>query len=312
MKNMLLFLLLFPFFLFSQKTVSITIDDVPNTRQFEKDSFQSVLLDRLDSMDIPVAIFINEGLIYQTNEVVKNFGLLNDWVKNDIITLGNHSYSHARYSEVDIDSFQIEIERGEAITKALAERHQKPLKHFRFPYNDLGKDSIQHKAVKDFLKSKNYRLTPFTVESSDWMFSFLYNYYLDKNKTKEAQRIGEEYVKMTLEVFQFFETLSQEQYGRNIRQIYLCHDNALNAKYLPVLVDTLKEKGYTFNSLDKALEDSIYLQQDNYNKKWGVSWFYRWMKIHKERIAIMREEPEFKSILEEYERVKKEVAKKNK
>ena len=306
MKRYLFFLLVF-FFLqadgITQRTVSITIDDVPNTSKYKKDNFQSKLLNELDTLKIPVTIFINEGLIYKTDEIARNFSLLNDWAKNDLVTLGNHSFNHPGYSEVGIDSFKIEIERGESITRELARIYKKSLHHFRFPFNNLGKDSLQHVEIEQFLTSKGYSITPYTVESSDWLFNYLYEHYLNKKQFGEAKRIGREYLKQTMENFQYFDSLTNEQYGRTVHHIYLCHDNTINADYLPLLVQQLEVEEYSFISLDKALEDPIYHQTDFYYKKWGVSWFYRWMKNPKERMKLMRQEPEFKNIIQEYEKV---------
>ena len=306
MKKYFLFLL---FFLFlqangiTQRTVSITIDDVPNTSKYQKDNFQPKFLDLLDSLEIPVAIFINEGLIYKTDEVARNFALLDDWAKNDLVTLGNHSFNHLGYSDVGIDSFKIEIERGESITRELARVYKKSLHHFRFPFNNLGKDSLEHIQVDQFLKSKGYSISPFTIESSDWMFNYLYEHYLGANQFDEAKRIGNEYLHQTMVNFQFFDSLAIQKHGRTVHQIYLCHDNSINTDYLPELIQLLRDQKYSFISLDKALEDSIYHQPDLYYKKWGVSWFYRWMENSKERGQLMRSEPEFKNIIQEYERV---------
>lgn len=306
MKHLLLVtLLIFCQLTIGQKKVAITIDDVPNTIKFEEDNYKSVLLNKLDSLNIPIAIFVNEGLIYKTDSVTKNFKLLDNWVKKPYITTGNHSFSHSRYSEVKIDSFKTDILKGEAITRELLKKHNKSLTYFRFPYNDMGKDSIQHQQVRDFLKQLNYTLTPFTIESSDWMYNAVYEHYLKLKDYKKAQQIGEDYVAKTLEYFAFFETLAKEDYNRNINQIYLCHDNALNAEYLPKLINQLSKQEYSFISLDEALTDSIYQQSDNYYKKWGISWLYRWKTTQKERFLKMKQEPSTKDILELYESITK-------
>lgn len=302
----ILFSIFFSIQLYAQKQVAITIDDVPNTKRFQTDGFQSLLLKKLDSLQLPIAIFINENKIYETDSVSKNFRLLDDWVKRNYITLGNHSFSHLHYSDVGFATFANDIDKGEAISKELAKKYGKPLKHFRFPFNDLGKDSLQHKEVEQYLTQKEYGITPYTVESEDWAFSTVFEYYLAKNDLANAKSIGEKYVKKTLEFFEFFETQATQQYQRPVRHIYLCHDNALNAGYLPKIIKLLKAKGYTFVSLDEALQDSIYQQQDNYNKKWGVSWLYRWMKSQKEATAIMKKEPNNKEIESLYDKILKE------
>lgn len=279
-----------------QTKLAISIDDVPNTRKFELDNFQSKLLENLDSVNIPISIFINEGLIYKTDSVANNFELLNDWVRKDFTTLGNHTFSHPHYSQVGFDIFSNDIKRGQYITKELANKYKKSLKYFRFPFNDLGKDSVQHVRIDSFLSANNYISTPFTIESSDWMFNFVYEYYLKNKQLVEAKRIGDLYVAKTLEYFSFFESMSLEFYGRKVNQIYLCHDNSINADYLVEIIDELKKRGVVFCSLDQAMEDQIYSQTDEYYRKWGVSWFYRWMLSQKERIKRMRLEPDLKEI----------------
>lgn len=271
--------------------VAITIDDVPNTKIFQADSFKPLLLEKLDSLTIPITIFINENKLNKTGVVSKNKQLLNNWTKRNYITLGNHTYSHSRYSDVGFESFANDIENGEIITKKLAKRAQKSLKYFRFPFNDLGKDSLQHIKIQEYLIHKGYHITPFTIESIDWMYNAIYEYYVQKNDKMSAEEIGKKYVSKTIEYFDYFEAITMQKYNRQIKHIYLCHDNSLNAVYLPELVNALKKKNYTFISLDDALQDDIYKQKDLYYKKWGISWIYRWMMSQEERTTLMKKEP---------------------
>ena len=286
-----------------QKKVSITIDDVPNTRRFEKDGFQSILMQKLDSLAIPIAIFINEARVYSTDSVTRNFGLLNDWTQKEYITLGNHSFSHARYSTTGVDAYASEIVNGEAITRQLAKKYDKGLQYFRFPFNDLGEDSVQHVQARNFLKDHGYTITPYTVESVDWMFNFVYENFLDKGEVEKAKEIGEEYLRTSLAYFNFFEDLAFKDYQRTINQIYLCHDTKLNADYLPQLISELKKRGYEFISLAEALTDKVYQQKENYYKKWGASWLYRWQATHEEQVGNMRKEPSTENITNLYNEI---------
>jgi len=292
----LLFLIALPTTLFGQTKLAITIDDVPNTRLFEANNYRSPLLEQIDSMQIPVAIFVNEGLIYKTEAVAKNKLLLADWVKHESTTLGNHTFSHARYSEVGYPVFLTDVENGENYLGELAETHQKELKYFRFPYNDLGKDSVQQCRMDSALHSKNYTSTPFTVESSDWMFNAVYENYLSHSEPEKAAEIGKLYVAKTIDYIRFFDSLSVELYGRSTGQIYLCHDNALNAAYLKDIVAILQQENVELVSLEAVLEDPIYAQKNTYYKKWGVSWYYRWMKTQSERVEWMKQEPDISMI----------------
>jgi peptidoglycan/xylan/chitin deacetylase (PgdA/CDA1 family) len=291
---------LFATITFGQRQVAMTIDDIPNVEKYKKDNFSPILLHKFDSLKIPITIFINEGNIFKTDSIVKNFSLLNQWIKRDYVTLGNHTYSHSRYSEVALDSFKTDIIKGENIIRELANTYNKPLSYFRFPYNDLGFDSLQHIEIIKFLKSKGYSLAPFTIESSDYIFNSLYMHYLNLGQKDKAVDIAKSYITTTLEYFNYFDSISISQYGRHIDQIYLCHDSYLNADYIDTLVNTLKLNGYSFISLQNALNDDVYKQPDLYYKKWGISWMYRWMSHQEERIKLMRNEPDMNSIIEEY------------
>ena len=78
------------------------------------------------------------------------------------------------------------------------------------------------------------------------------------------------------EVFDFFERLSVEVIGYEIKQVLLLHDNPLNADYLGRLVQLMRERGYQFVSLEQVLEDPAYRLPDTYAGPQGLSWLHRW------------------------------------
>lgn len=289
----------------SQSAISITIDDVPHIKNYKKNGFESGLLKVLDSLQIPIAIFINEGRLDATPEIDANLKLLEQWIKRSYITLGNHTLEHSRYSKVGFEAFSKDVLLGEEQSKPLAQKHDKSISYFRFPYNDLGADSISHVQMDTWLKDQGYYPAPFTFESSDWMFSYLYDYYLKQGNTRDAKRIAKTYLATTYQQIAFFDSLSIAHFNRKIPQIYLCHDNRLNADYLTEMVTYLSQEGHTFISMPEALEDPAYSLPTNYYKKWGISWFYRWMKDPDARQKLMRAEPDIKPIIKEYERLSK-------
>jgi len=298
---LILFLLIFGRNLFGQLQVALTIDDVPNVGKFEKDGFYSKLHHNLDSLNIPVAIFVVDSFIYKTNAVAENKRLLESWIKSDYVTVGNHTFAHTRYSEVGFEVFKNDIIQGEVELKSVAAGWDKTLRYFRFPYNDLGIDSVQQQAVNSFLNDRQSIITPFTIESSDWVFNYLYEYYLNKHNLQSAKQVADAYINTTIGYFQYFDSLSQCFYNRSINQIYLCHDNSINADYLSLLVERLKEKGYSFISLDAAMQDEVYKQPNYYNKKWGISWFYRWMSNSRQRNELMNNEPDMMNVYKAYQ-----------
>lgn len=91
--------------MFGQSFVSITIDDVPNTIKYQKDNFESKLMNKLDSLKIPVTVFVNEELLNKGVSFDNNHELLEKWAKRDYVTIGNHTLGHSRYSDVGYDLF---------------------------------------------------------------------------------------------------------------------------------------------------------------------------------------------------------------
>lgn len=301
-----LLILLLPFlFVNGQKKVAITIDDVPNSGMYATEGYQCRLLQKIDSMDLPVAIFINEQRVLQGDSIERNIRLFDNWIKSSNVLLGNHSFNHAMYSVAGLDLFKTEIIKGETLTKELGKKYGKEEKYFRFPYNDLGNNEQEHKAVTDFLKNRKYILTPFTVHSDDWLVTELYEYYKNKGMSADAARIGDAFVKKTLDFFDYIETLTDKKQNRNVKQIYLMHDNVLNADYLDKLIAALKNKGYSFITLDEAMNDPVYSQTDYYTQKYGISWVYRWIKDEKLRLELMKKSPDTTQFEKELEQVKK-------
>ncbi|WP_289053842.1 polysaccharide deacetylase family protein [Carboxylicivirga marina] len=297
-----LFLLFLGNLLQAQKYVAITVDDVPKVGKYQQDGCLK-LLDTISSLGVPVAAFINEGLVVNHPSGKIGERVLERWISHEKVTVGMHTFAHSRYSEIGVDSFANDIIKGMALSKALCSQHSKALKYFRFPYNDLGKDSVQHLAAQLLLDSLQLISTPFTIESSDWMFNTIYEYYIDTDSIHKASEIGEAYVQATMRNFHWMDSLMFAQYDRAIKHIYLCHDNSINVDYLPVIIKKLREQDYKFVSLDTAMKDKVYTQTSYFYKKWGISWVYRWMEDSKQRIALMRQEPDVMAYMKLYDRI---------
>jgi len=288
-----------------ERSVSITIDDVPNVHLYASEGNSSGLLKKLDSLNLPVAIFINEGNLKRNDAFDQNKKLLQSWVSKPYVTVGNHSYSHPNYGEVGFDVFKDEVLKGEELSRKMAEQAGKKLEYFRFPFNGMGKDSAEQAQMVRFLTEHQYISTPFTVESEDWLYSQLYEKALKEGKPDEAKTIGNRYVDLSLQLFDYFDGVALKVTGRPLKQIYLCHDNLLNTDYLPVLVQKLKERKYRLISLAEAMDDPAYKLPLYYHGNWGFSWVYRWVKDADERRSLMRTEPTDKAAQQAYEALTK-------
>jgi len=288
----------------TQKKVAITIDDVPNTILYNKEGNRCRLREQIDSMKLPVAIFINEHRLFDNDSLDQNIHLLDNWVMDRNVILGNHGYNHGMLSTEGLDSFKADVIKGGVITAPLAYKQKKQVKYFRFPYNDLGADSTLHQQAVEFIKSQHYRIAPFTVHSDDWLVVQLYAYYKDHHMSADAARIGKAFVEKTLSFFDYIEGITSMEAGRQASQIYLMHDNILNADYFIELVKALRQKGYSFITLDAALKDPLYARKDYYMEKPGISWVYRWIKDKQQRQALIEKGPNTHAFEAELEKLK--------
>jgi peptidoglycan-N-acetylglucosamine deacetylase len=288
----------------AQKKVAITIDDVPNTILYDKEVNRCRLLEQMDSMKLPVAIFINEHRLLDTDSLKINIEWLNRWIKSPNTILGNHGYNHGMLSTEGLDSFKTDVIKGDYLTRELCKKQNKGIKYFRFPYNDLGENETQHRQAVSFINSQHYIIAPFTVHSEDWLVVQLYTYYRMHKMTADAERIGKMFIEKTLEYFQYIDGLTKKQTGRDVKQIYLMHDNLLNADYLVLLLKALKQKGYSFITLDDAMTDPIYAQEDYYMEKPGISWVYRWIKDKQLRNELIEKGPNVQAFELELEKLK--------
>jgi len=282
----------------AQKQVAITLDDAPFSSWSERTPFKALeesnakILRAINHYTIPVCIFINESPLIKEGETDARIKILKQWLSNPLITPGNHTYSHPNYANMEASAFQDEIVKGEVVTKKLLEGTGKTLQYFRFPFNALGRDSITKAAMQDYLKTKNYISTPFTIESSDYLFNTLYQQALDKNDKSKAKTIADAYINYTIAVFEYFEAFSQQHYQRQVPQIFLGHVNALHADCIATLIEQLQKKGYTFIDLSTALKDDVYEQHDYYAGPYGFSWFYRWERDAQKRKKLLQSQPD--------------------
>ncbi|HNC45940.1 MAG TPA: polysaccharide deacetylase family protein [Acidobacteriota bacterium] len=259
--------------------IAITFDDLPlNGRQTSvvlQHKMTRRLIHTICANQIAAVGFVNEAQLFQYGEIDRRVELLKLWVDAGL-ELGNHTYSHPSLHETPVDVFTEDIIRGETVTKMLLKPKQLPLRYFRHPYLRVGQSMETRTQIESFLKHRGYTIAPVTIENSDWMFNALYTPAKLAGNKQDMKSVSEAYLTYTETMFEYYEKLSQDILGRQVRHILLLHANELNADYFDELVSLMKKRGYSFISLEEALADPGYLQTDTYVGKGGISWLHRW------------------------------------
>jgi len=111
------------------ENVYLTIDDGPSK-------------DRKEKVDILISIWNSTNLVlYRLWNWEKAWGCNLFYPKGRII--GNHSYSHPRFSQISLEECFEEIEKTDRIIDSIYREAgvARPIKAFRFPYGDKGEDN---------------------------------------------------------------------------------------------------------------------------------------------------------------------------
>jgi peptidoglycan/xylan/chitin deacetylase (PgdA/CDA1 family) len=262
-----------------RREVAFTIDDLPmaqDTHDLEQvRRVNKKLLDSLVANHIPATGFVNERNLYVRGETDARIDVLRAWLDAGM-SLGNHSFSHADFNKVSLPEFEDEAVRGEVVTRGLMREKGLGKLYFRYPYNHTGLTREVRDSFQGFLKSRGYEVAPFTVEHEDYIFADAYRKAKQKKDDGLAQRIRGAYLDFLDTMFNYFERRSREVLGYEVKQIFLIHDNQLNADSISAMAERLKARGYSFITLDEALRDPAYQNKDGYVGGQGISWLHRW------------------------------------
>ncbi len=274
--------------------MAITIDDLPRGGDGAKDlaSVRALTVKLMAALKgVPVTGFVNA----QGAQALGDAGLqeiLGLWTKQGA-ELGNHTFSHPDLNRVPLAEFEADLLRGEpAIRKA---RGGTQSRYFRHPFLHAGKDAEIKQALDAFLVKHRYTMAPVTLDTSDWMFAYVYARTADKAGLLQA------YLLYMDSICEFYEKRAVEVTGREIAQILLIHANQLNADAMPDLLRLFAKRGYRIVGLAEALRDPAYGLPDGYLGTNGISWIHRWASA---KGLTERWEPgEPKWLLEEYGRM---------
>ncbi|HEV2706238.1 MAG TPA: polysaccharide deacetylase family protein [Pyrinomonadaceae bacterium] len=282
-----------------RREVAITFDDLPGVamQQSQRCNLQAYaemnrkLLRSVSAHRVPALGLVVEGrLCERQRDALPE--LLRLWLDAGL-ELGNHSFSHFDLNNTPLAQYQADVVRGETVTKRLLQQRGKKLRYFRHPFLHAGKELETKKAFEAFLSERGYRIAPVTIDNQEWVFAEVYAKAKERGDEALAKRIASMYLTYMEEVFDFFEKLSVEVVGREIKQVLLLHVNPLNADYFDDLVRMMKRRGYAFVSLEAALEDPAYRLPDTYAGPRGLSWLHRWALSKGMKMREEPREPEF-------------------
>jgi peptidoglycan/xylan/chitin deacetylase (PgdA/CDA1 family) len=261
------------------KCIAITVDDLPGiggrAGQAGLVEMNKRMLAALRVADSPAIGFVNECKLHVEGQIDTGLSLLDAWLDAGM-TLGNHTAGHKGLSTTPLEEYQNDVLRGETSIRLLLESRRLSLVYFRHPCNQTGPSKEIRQAFERFLTARGYRIAPYTIEFSDYIFSAIYDAALARGETDFAARMREQYRRHVEASLDWYEELSQDTFGREIPQVLQIHLNALQADTLPETLQLLTARNYRFARLDEVLTDEAYSTPDFYVGMGGPSWLHRW------------------------------------
>jgi len=277
------------------KKIAITIDDLP----FQLGMYDSANLVTMNQMlvkhlldaKVPAIGFVNEGKLFANGKMAGyRYEMLAEWTKNGL-ELGNHTFTHQDYNQLEPDAFFGIVEKGEPMTRKLMGEAGKEMTYFRHPFLHRGNTPEKVEALETYLKEKGYVEAPVTIDNSEWIFAAAFDKAVKEGDIAMQAKIGDSYVEYMMAKTRYYETQSQKLFGRPISHTLLIHSNALNAHYVDELLRAYIGLGYSFVSLQEALLDEAYQTSDTFVGKAGISWLDRWALSQGKKRTFFEGEP---------------------
>jgi peptidoglycan/xylan/chitin deacetylase (PgdA/CDA1 family) len=267
----------------TRREVAITVDDLPGALPGNDFAYGDLKELQKINHGIPGVLkahhawaigFVNERKLQVQGERDARAALLQSWL-DDGLFLGNHTYSHADFSTTPLQEYEDETIRGEVVTGALLKARGEKELYFRHPYLDTGLSLDVKNAFDAFLQARGYVIAPVTIEDADYVFNDALAHAYETKDKKLAAKAKKEYLEYVDTVFNYAESESAKLFSRQIPQVLLIHDNALNTECLDALLTKLEQRGYKFISLQEAMTDPAYATPDLWVGT-GVLWMERW------------------------------------
>ncbi len=281
------------------RAVAVTIDDLPATDDVRVAEINRKLLASFARHRIPVVGFVNEGKLHVGREMEARIGLLRSWLDAGY-ELGNHTYSHIAIGNATLAEYKEDVIRGEAAIRRLMREKGQTLRYFRHPQLRTGQTAEYERELNAFLAERGYTVAPVTIDNQEWIFAAGYAAARKRGDARNAERIARAYVPYLEECFAFFEGLSQETLGYEVKQTLLLHANEINADHFDEVAAMMKRRGYRFVTLADALADPAYRLPTKFMPR-GESWLHRWRAARELPLrAEPREPPWLSRLLDSY------------
>lgn len=236
--------------------IAITIDN-PNTEKkplvSAKGRDKSILA-ALNKHHLKAILFVQGS---QVNNPAGH-ALLQRWSDAGQL-FGNHTYSHRSFNDIDVEEYEADMLRNEALLTPYANF----TKIFRFPFLKEGSSAENRDDFRLFLQDHGYQNGSVTIDTSDWYISDRLEASLAKNPYTDINLYRKYYLNHVWNRAQYYDKLARSVLGRSPKHTLLVHHNLLNALFLDDVIQMFKDKGWKVIDADAAFKDPVFQKTPN-------------------------------------------------
>ncbi len=273
--------------------ISLSFDDAPtrSAGMFSGLERTRLIIKKLKSADVKAIFYVNSNRIHLDDGDLR----LREYAKEAHI-LGNHTHSHPKITEVELDKYKEEILK----THDLIKNYSSFKPWFRFPYLKRGNDISTRDTIRSFLKENNYYNAYVTVDNFDWsMESLLQRAVRDGVKVSE-KKLCKAYSELLWESIKYYDDMALKYLKRSPGHVLLLHENDIAALCLDKLIKFVRVKGWKIvNPVDSYKDsiafkepDTLYLGQGRVagiiHEKTGVEIRSKWENVEALKVEFDR------------------------
>lgn len=231
--------------------IAITIDDfdIQDTPLLSGEARSRAILASLDRFGVRSAGFPAGKLV----DSESGARYLRDWSAAGHI-LGNHSYSHTRFGELDSPAATAEIAKCELLLAPYPTFR----KMFRFPYLAEGANKADRDRIRAVLRLNGYRNAHVTIDTSDW---YLNSRMIRKLRTEPGSDLGpyrRYYLDHLWDRATFYDGLARALFGRPVTHTLLLHHNLASGLFLGDALAMFRERGWRLADAAKAFDQPLF------------------------------------------------------
>lgn len=239
---LLFFVVLSDISLAKEKTIALTIDDLPFVGEY-RNFHLNKMMNAMQEQQVSATGFVIASEIRANNwETLRQF-------RDAGFGLGNHTFSHANLNKLKVKEYIQEIKKADVLLSPLMSTP----KYFRYPYLAMSSGSKKNK-ILHYLTKNHYQVAPITIDTKDFVFNQRLLSVPEIGRRAYLEELKPFYLEFIWQQTQKAEEVTHYRHRPDQTQILLIHANLLNATVLTDIIQLYKQRGYTFVSLEQALE----------------------------------------------------------